>query len=97
MPARTLVVAVLLVVLSFSTRAARGQERARRHAGYQTWTSKYGYRPYRPRIGPIRARYELDDYVYSPRRAGVDYSYGIGYFFGRGPGDRAYQTVERQP
>ncbi len=61
--------------------------------GYYTPKTLYGYRPYKPWVGPIRARYELDDYMYNPRQAGVDYSWGIGYFFGHGPGDRAFQNV----
>ncbi len=63
------------------------------HPGFYTQRSMYGYRPYRPLVGPIRARYELDDYVTNPRKAGVDYSWGIGYFFGFGPGDKVFQSA----
>ncbi|REK17288.1 MAG: hypothetical protein DWQ37_06700 [Planctomycetota bacterium] len=90
--------ATALVAGMLSVSTARGAEDLpfHRHPGYHTERSVYGYRPYKSFVGPIRARYALDPYVYSPRKAGVDYSWGLGYFFGRGPGDRAYQSAPQR-
>lgn len=92
-------VACLIVVLALSAcRSAHAAEDLPRHKhpGYYTVRSVWGYQPYAPFVGPIRARYALDPYVYSPRQPGVDYSWGIDYFFGQGPGDRTYQGAPRK-
>lgn len=90
--------AALLLGLIASTASASAAEALpmHRHPGYHTPRTVYGYQPYRSFVGPIRARYELDPYVTAPRKAGVDYSWGLGYFFGRGPGDKALQSAEQR-
>ncbi len=92
MPVRTLAWVTVFAWFALAAPAGRADDLPRhKHPGYHTLRTVYGYRPYTPFVGPIRARYELDPYVYNPRQAGVDYSWGIDYFFGHGPGDRAYQ------
>ncbi len=94
MPWRIGAYRALVAALALAAGSAYGEDLPLHpHPGYYTPRSVYGYRPYRPLVGPIRARYELDDYVDNPRQAGVDYSWGIGYFFGFGPGDRAFQAA----
>lgn len=97
MPLRSLALATCVSWLALAAPAIGQDDLPRHHhPGYHTVKTVYGYRPYTPYVGPIRARYELDDYVYNPRTAGVDYSWGIGYFFGHGPGDRAYQGAPQR-
>ena len=62
----------------------------------------YGYSPYESHYGPIEAQYELDGWMTNhPAVRGLDYGYGIGYFFGLGPahhyshGIRAWRGSDR--
>ena len=45
----------------------------------------YGYNPYQSHYGPVYAQRELDWLGQQPRIHGLDYGYGLGYFFGLGP------------
>ena len=45
----------------------------------------YGYYPYQECYGPIYAQRELDYLTFQPGIRGLDYGYGVGYFFGFGP------------
>lgn len=45
----------------------------------------YGYNPYKVHYGPIYAQRELDYLTFRPGVRGLDYGYGIGYWFGFGP------------
>lgn len=97
MTVRLLALAALAATLTFAAPFGVAQDLPRhRHPGYYTARTVYGYRPYTPWVGPIKARHELDPYVFSPRTPGVDYSWGVDYFFGHGPGDRAYQGAPQR-
>lgn len=48
-------------------------------------SATYGYNPYKIHYGPIYAQRELDRLTYQPGVRGLDYGYGIGYWFGFGP------------
>ena len=100
MPVRTFALATIITLLALAAQAVSADSLPdlprHHHPGYYTARTVYGYRPYASFVGPLRARYELDPYVYNPRTPGVDYSWGIGYFFGHGPGDRAFQGATRR-
>ena len=55
------------------------------HPGLAGTSPVYGYDPYKLHYGPIYAQRELDYLTYQPGVRGLDYGYGIGYFFGFGP------------
>jgi hypothetical protein len=45
----------------------------------------YGYNPFKSHYGPIEAQYELDGLTHQARVKGLDYGYGVDYFFGSAP------------
>lgn len=53
--------------------------------GLEGTSPTYGYNPYKVHYGPIYAQRELDRLTYQPGVRGLDYGYGIGYWFGFGP------------
>ena len=55
------------------------------HHGLARTSPIYGYDPYKLHYGPIYAQRELDYLTHQPGVRGLDYGYGIGYFFGFGP------------
>jgi hypothetical protein len=54
-------------------------------AGLAGTSPTYGYNPYKICYGPVYAQRELDYLTYQPGVRGLDYGYGIGYWFGFGP------------
>lgn len=56
----------------------------------------YGYNAYRPHYSPIFAQRELDYLTYRSGVRGLDYGYGIGYWFGFGP-PKQYRLLPPTP
>lgn len=54
-------------------------------SGLAGTSATYGYNPYKVHYGPLYAQRELDFLTYRPGVRGLDYGYGIGYWFGFGP------------
>jgi hypothetical protein len=70
---------VVLIAMAFLT-PSPGETAQRSGPRYS-----YGYYPYKSHYGPIEAQYELEGLTYHPAIKGVDYGYGLDYFFGSGP------------